>query len=133
MIDLSLVVTDLVLRGGKSLAQDLQDNYRRSPTLPGLSVIFHPGYDVAALAQAGHFKHGKISYATVAQLQQTLATVGYGMQLLSTPSPNGINPDHHSLLVMQQGNVLPTLPDAAAQALSTEFAKNIVENPYQQP
>src|SRR5579863_2037438 len=100
MVDLSLVVMDLVLRGGKSLAQDLQDNYRRSPTLPGLSVVFHPGYDVDALARTGHFRHTNTSYATVAQLQQSLTALGYEMQLLSTPS--GANPDHHSLLVAQQ-------------------------------
>lgn len=131
MVDLSLVVTDFVLRGGKSLAQDLQDNYRRSPQLPGVSVLFHPGYDVDALARAGHFRHGSLTYATVAQLEQALAQVGYEMQLRSTPSAN--NPEHHSLLVAQNGNVFPDLPDAAAQALSQEFAKNIVPNPYQQP
>ena len=131
MVDLSLVVMDIVLRGGKALAQDLQDNYRRSPTVPGLSVIFHRGYDVDALARTGHFKHSKISYATVEQLRLGLADVGFGMQLLGTPSV--ASPDHHSLLVTVHGTVLSTLPDLAALALSAEFGKNIIVNPYQQP
>ena len=131
MIDLSLVVTELVLRGGRSIAQDLQDNYRRNPTLPGLSVTFHPGYDVDTLARVGHFKHRTISFATVEQLQQALVAEGYTLQIQHTPS--AATPEHHSLLVSQHGTILPDLPDAAAHALSQEFGKNVVPNPYQQP
>lgn len=131
MINLALVVTETVLRGGQSLAKDLEDNYLRNSSIPGLSVIFHPGFDVDALARSGHFKHRTISYATVAQLEQALQLAGYGMELRAIPSSN--NPDHHSLLVVERGHALPSLPTAAAQALASEFGKNIVPNPYQQP
>jgi len=93
--------------------------------------MFHPGYDIDALAHAGHFRHNAISYSSVAQLQQALGTIGYEIVLRATPSSS--NPDHHSLLVSKQGQIQAMLLDDVAQALAQEFGKNIVPNPYKQP
>jgi hypothetical protein len=131
MVNLAIVVMETILRGGLSLAKDLQVNYTKSASVPGISVMFHPGYDIDALAHAGHFRHNAISYTSVAQLQQALGTIGYEIVLRATPSPN--NPDHHSLLVSKHGQIQPTLLDDVAQALAQEFGKNIVPNPYKQP
>lgn len=131
-IDLALVVLDIVVRAGTPLPDTLRDaySYDKVYRVSGISVVMHSGWDVDALARVAHFRHGKISYATVQQLQQALADAGYELVLHSTPTAD--LPDHHTLSVAQNGARLDHLPDAAADALALVLLPNLLKNPYQQ-
>ncbi len=142
------VVLETILRAGVPLEATLTNAYgpeRGYPGVYGISVLFHPGWDVDQLAHAGYFRHGQISYATVAAIQAALAAAGPGpgYALLLTHTPTVALPDHHTLGVAltQSAHVSPgagpvavalqTLPADAAHALSGVFTTS--PNPYRQP
>jgi hypothetical protein len=58
-----------------------------------------------------------------------LSVARYEIVLFVTPSRR--LPDHHTLAVAVGGTTLPTLPDAAADALIRALI--VVDNPYRQP
>jgi len=129
---------EIIVRAGNVQVQDarqvLQDNYRvedrryqnrAGQNMRGLSVVFHPGATYQLLVQRNALPHRMLSYATIARMQTALLQAQYDMILYQTPSAK--LPDHHSLVVSQNGQELLTLPDAAADALIAVLA--IVPNP----
>lgn len=143
-IHLASVVLETILRAGVPLEATLTNAYgpeRGFPGVYGISVLFHPGWDVDQLAHAGYFRHGQISYATVAAIQATLAAAGPGYAVLLTHTPTVALPDHHTLGVALAQNAGPgpgavvvplqTLPADAAHALSGVFTT--IPNPYRHP
>lgn len=129
------VVLDTILRAGVPLETNLINAYgpeRGYPGVFGISVLFHPGWNVDQLAHAGYFRHGQISYATVGAIQIALAAAApTGYDLVLTHTPTVALPDHHTLGVAQNGIPLQSLPADAAHALSTVFAT--MPNPHRQP
>ncbi len=130
-VNLDAVVLEFILRSGVPLEATLVNNYgpeRGYPGVFGLSVLHHVGYSVDQLAQAGHFPHGRISYAVVQQLRDALTHAGY--EMLLTHTPTAVLPDHHTLGVARGGTALQNLPSDAAQALGA--ALTTITNAYRQ-
>lgn len=87
----------------------------------GFSVQYNPGSTVDELARAGQFPNKQISYATDLSLAAAAAILGYTIRLIATPGAVG-NPYHHTLSASDgSGNVLTSLPDGLANALSATF------------
>jgi hypothetical protein len=132
IVDLSMAPLEVIVRGGQPTETNLMRGYRefiRRHGVYGFSIVLHPGYTVDQLARAARFRHGRIAYATVQELQGALAVAGYNLILIKTPT--AALPDHHTLSVEQGGVPLPALPLAAAQALSTAFHE--MSNTYPSP
>lgn len=120
---------DLSLPTAKKVLVDGYEPDSHHPDVHGLSVVFHQGASLDALARTAHFPHRKISYSVVSRVQHELVTVGYEMVLFITPSARNL--DHHTLAVAQNGLIEQKLPDTAADALLRAFM--VVDNPYRQP
>lgn len=139
VLDLSMFdpMIEIVVRAGTvkgpNALKSLQANYKRAdqdyPGVRGLSVVFHPGYDVDALALHNHFPHRKLSYATIARVQEALNLAGYGMLLYVTPHLPDY-PDHHSLAVTVNGRMQRTFSNRVCHALINALAE--VDNPHRQ-
>lgn len=134
-VNLASVVLETILRAGVPLEATLTNAYgpeRGYGDVYGISVLFHPGWDINQLAHAGYFRHGQISYATVGAIQSALTTAGSGYDLLLTHTPTVALPDHHTLGVALARSTTPLqiLPADAANALSGVFST--IPNPYRQ-
>ena len=121
-----------VVRGGIATADSLQLGYswhRAVPGLYGFSVQYAPGQTLDALALAGRFRHGQLSFADLAALGQAVQPLGYTIQLVQSPG-HGF---HHTFAVLYtaNGTMLQSLPRMAAVALSNTFQR--MPNPHQMP
>lgn len=133
-------LVEILVRGGDALARDaryiLQQAYIRVdrvryPDAPGVSCLFRAGATLDELAHEGQFPNAKLSYAGVGALQQELLQVGYDLVLFVTPDPDTPLPDHHSLAVAKDGQVVWSLPGEAADALIRVLI--VVDNAYRTP
>ncbi len=117
-----------VVRGGIANPDSLQKGYRQHIhvlNVYGFSVQYDAQAGIAELALAGQFPNSQISYAEQQQLEKALSDLGYQMQLLRTPGKGY----HHTFMVLYaQGNILRSLPDDAANALSLTFQR--MANPH---
>ncbi len=136
-VEIAQVVRDveIVVRAGDAHHPDAQARMQQAyvrfdtrhyPDAPGISVLFKPGATLNELAQEGNFPHQKLGVATLGSLVDALNLTGYQLVLFITPTQQ--LPDHHALAVAQTGQALPTLPDAAAQAILRVL--QVVDNPY---
>ena len=128
-------LAEIVIRSGDLTAptvkQQLIHGYGQfigRPGVFGLSVVFHQGYDVDALAKAAHFPNGKIGYSVIAHIQDELANLQgeYAMVLFITPTRRYA--DHHTLGITRSGQIETNLQDDVADALLRAFT--VVSNPY---
>ena len=121
-----------VVRAGIATPDSLQIGYTEHRAVTGLygfSVQYAPGITLDALAQAGRFKNGQISYADVNNLAQVLGHLGYTIRLVPSPGHG----HHHTFAVLYtaNGSMLQSLPHVAAVALSITFQR--MPNPHQMP
>jgi len=122
-----------VVRGGIATPQQLSDGYGEhvgiSSSLYGFSVQYQPGETIEALALAGQFRNGQISYATDDALQVALQALGYTMRLVKSPGRGY----HHTFAVIYNadGMMQHTVPPHVAAALSQIFRQ--MPNPHPAP
>jgi len=138
-VDLSQtsILVEVIVRGGNARQHDartiMQNAYQRPdelyPDVTGLSTLFHPHASLDDLAREGQMPNAQLSWSLLGELISELAAVGYGLQLYITPTPE--LRDHHTLAVLRNGVVEPSLSDDAADALLR--ALRVVDNPYRQP
>jgi len=101
------------------------------PGATGLSCLFRPGASLDDLAHEGSYPNPKLSYTTIGQLVNELASVGIGYTPVLFVTPTRTYPDHHTLAIARHGVIETTLQEDALDALIR--ALNVVDNPYQQP
>lgn len=137
MVDLRSVsvLSELVLRGGDfahpAARKSLMDQYARPnahypDVRSGLSCLFCPGASLDELAREGTYRNTRLSVAIVQRLIAELATVARELRLYVTPIP--AYPDHHTLVVAQNGMIETTLAVDVLDALIR--AMIVVDNPY---
>ena len=137
-VDLNTIspLTEIVIRGGvltKPTAKaDLITRYGPfigRPGVFGLSVVFHQGFDLDALAKAASYPNGKIAYSIIARIQEELANLNAGLAMILFITPTKRFADHHTLGITCNGQIEAILADAMAEALLRAFT--VVSNPYQ--
>src|SRR5579862_6165539 len=124
-VDLSQtsILAEVIVRGGNANQHDartvLQHAYERPdelyPDVTGLSTLFRPQATLDELAREGQLPNAQLSWSLLGDLLREVAAVGYRLCLYRTPTPE--LQDHHTLAILRNGAVEPTLPDDAADAL----------------
>lgn len=124
------MASDWIVRAGVANWQDLITAYRLDPNVAGVygfSVQYASGMPWQDLARAGQFPHSRVCYADREALETAVAALGYLLVLIATPGMGY----HHELCLalVHNGQILRTLPDAAAQAMSAVFQQHIELRP----
>jgi hypothetical protein len=121
-----------IVRAGEARPDQLIKGYREhlgALGVYGFSVQYNPGSTVDALALAGAFSNGQISYQDEDVLQAAVAPLSYRLSIIQTPGSGY----HHTCAVLYDatGTMLHALPPDAALALSNAFIR--MTNPHRLP